>query len=58
MNNYCWPGVTPLFSWVMKYPNNPFYAILWSYIDIRDSFMASYNALPSNNPAFERETGA
>lgn len=54
MENYCWPGPTPLYSNWMKFPDNP----IWAFINTikavqKDWFMAAYMGLPSNNPAFK-----
>lgn len=57
MENYCWPGHTPFYSQLMKYPNNPYFALLWSWLDLDMSFKSAFNKLPSNNKAFEGPTG-
>ena len=57
LENYCWPGPTPLYSWFLKYPNNPLYSLLWSWLDLNMSFKTAYEGLPSNNRAFEAPTG-
>lgn len=58
MNNYCFPGHTPLYSWFLKYPNNPFYAVLRAFLDLQMSFKTAFDGLPGNNKAFEGPTGA
>ena len=52
MQNFCWPGPTPVYSNLMRYPNNPGWAMINIFKDLQSGWMAAYNGLPSNNPAF------
>jgi len=53
VENFCWPGPTPLYSPWDKYPNNFMYANFMAYEDLYTAFKAAYIGLPSNNAAFD-----
>jgi hypothetical protein len=53
IKNFCWPGPTPVYSPLEKYPDNPVYAILISIFEIRNMLTTAFIGLDYNKKAME-----
>lgn len=53
MENFCWPGPTPIYSNFMKYPDNFMWAVINTYLQFDEGWKTAYRGLPAFNPAFD-----